>query len=660
MESHKEKEFNRTIHYANLFVTVCFLIVLILIESVKTGFLRISYFHQKVENIILKYPVFLEKNFLASIAMIFLVFLAMQTPAKSNLKATREKGLKYLVFGFAAYVGILANNLYDSKYYIYTLIFLAIIMLVSMISSGINYNSMVNIPNKDLFNRYGEQFPQNEQLYENELSITYIHQYLYKNKWRTGIVPVIAPDRAVLVLGGQGSGKTYTCFNPAIYQGLEKGFSLCVYDYAYPDLSKTVFNGLVNALQSNKYTFGKRFNGEPIIPEFNLLNFEDLRRSSRCNPFIPKYMNSIDECHTMCKNILYNLNKSWTTKEGDFWSTSAVNLLTTYVWFLRIIERNNPDHPILSQVCTLPHAITLLTVDINEVIRAISNEPELDAYSNMFVQGLKNQAGNQIAGQIASVQAGLAPLSSPNVSWIMTGNDMELEINNPDSPRIITMGNYTPKATVYGAALSVYMSIIMKRSYLYRERKFAIIIDELPTIFILGLDDYISTIRKHLGCVWMGIQDIEQLVKNFGKAAADIIVNTCGTIMSGLVNGSTAERISKMFGKTEQENYSTSVGKDNTSVNLSTQTKELLPPAKIMSLSQGQFVGKFADRFELPIEQKLFSGYFVVPEVEEKVKELPYRYDITEEEMEALVNNNAKKIHSDMRVIRDYCISAYS
>lgn len=659
MDSLKEKEFDKTIHYANLFITTCILVLLVLCEGKKSGYIKLPYFNEKVSNIILKYGLFLEKNFLSSIAFILLIFLAMQTPAKSNLKATRRKGQWYLFLGLTAYLGIIFNNLYNTEFYIFLLILSAIIMVVSMISSGINFNSMVDLPQKDLFNRFNEQFPQNEKLYENGLSVTYYHQYMYRNTWRVGIVPVIAPDRGVLVLGGQGSGKTYTCFNPAIYQSLAKGFSLLVYDYAYPDLSKTVFNGLVNVLQSDKYTFGKHFNGEPIVPEFHMINFEDLRRSSRCNPFIPRYMSTIDECHTLCKNILYNLNKSWTTKEGDFWATSAVNLLTTYVWFLRIIERNNPEHPVLSTVCTLPHAITLLTVDINEVISAISCEPELDAYSNMFVQGLKNQAGNQIAGQIASVQAGLAPLSSPNVAWVMTGDEMELEINHPDNPRIITMGNFTPKATVYGAALSVYTSIIMKRSYMYRDRKFAIIIDELPTLFLLGLDDYIATIRKHLGCVWMGIQDIEQLVKNFGKASADIIVNTCGTIMSGLVNGTSAERMSKLFGKTEQENYSTSIGKD-TSVSYSTQSKELLPASKIMSLSQGQFVGKFADRFETPVEQKLFSGYFVVPEIEQKVKELPYRNDITEEEMEKMVNKNIEKIRSDIKAVRDYCISTYA
>lgn len=659
METAKEKELYLGIGYLNLSLTILLLALLTTRELVIHTDYSLPYIGLHLNYIILKYEPFFESKFIASLSFVSLIFLAMQTPARSNLKATIKRGNTYLLTGLLTYVGILTLKLPSGDYYIYTLIVLEVAMCVGMINGGINFNSMIYLPIKDIFNNYNEQFPQNQKLVENELSVTYYHQYKYKNKWRLGVVPVIAPDRAVLIVGSQGSGKTFTLFNPAIYQQLEKGFSMNVYDYAYPDLSLVTFNGLVSALKANKYTFGRDTDNKPIIPDFNCITFEDLRHSNRCNPFEEKYMSTIDECNTMAKTLLFNLNKSWINKEGDFWAVSAVNLLTSYLWFLRIIERNNPDHPVLSQVCTLPHAIQLLTVDFNEIINAISCEPELDAYSNMFVQGLKNQAGSQIAGQIASTQSSLAPLSSPNVSWVMSASDMELEINNPHNPRIITMGNYTIKDAVYGAAISVYNSVIMKRSYLYRERKFAFFLDELPTIYVMGLDNYIATIRKHKGCVWMGIQDMEQLVKNYGQQAANIITNTAGTVMVGLVNGSTAERISKMFGKTEQDNYSASFNKD-TSLSYSTQARELLPAAKIMSLSQGQIVGKFADRYESPIEQKLFSGHMVVPTIEHVYKELPLKHDVSKTEIEKMVKDNALRIRGDIKIIQDYCISTYS
>ncbi|PWJ53420.1 TraM-binding TraD/TraG-like protein [Dyadobacter jejuensis] len=659
MESTKEKEYYNSMYYLNLAVTVSLLAILAIKEGVINGAITIPYVNDSLHIIIQKYNTILEKKIVSSIAFISLIFLAMQTSAKQNVKATKQKSNIYLIVGFITYMIILIIDINQVNIIFYLLVILEIIMAICLINGGIGFNSIVYLPKKDVFNSYNEQFPQNTKLIENEFSVTYYHQYLYKNNWHLGVVPVIAPDRAVLIVGSQGSGKTYTLFNPAIYQQLEKGFSMCVYDYAYPDLSLTTFNGLMASLKANKFTFGRDRNNAPIIPEFNCLTFEDLRRSNRCNPFEEKYMQTIDDCNTMVKNLLFNLNKSWINKEGDFWAVSAVNLLTCYLWFLRIIERNNPTDPVLSKVCTLPHAIQLLTVDIKDIINAISCEPELDAYSNMFVQGLTNQAGSQIAGQIASTQSSLAPLSSPNVTWVMSESDMELEINNPESPRIITMGNYTTKDAVYGAAISVYNSVIMKRSYLYRERKFSMFFDELPTIYVMGLDNYIATIRKHKGCVWMGIQDMEQLVKNYGRDSANVITNTAGTIMVGLVNGSTAERISKMFGKTEQDNYSASFNKE-TSINYSSQAKELLPASKIMALSQGQIVGRFADRFETPVERKLFSGQMIVPTIENTVKELPFKHDISEVEMAERVKKNALKIREDIIKIKDYCISNYS
>lgn len=656
MESIKEKEFNYTMHYFNLSITISITSIYLLFKAINIDIIRLPSVQRYINIVFQKLPYLLDSKLMLSIILISLVFLSMQTPAKANLRATVSKGNIWLLVGastffIAIYLDYIINNL---QLLVGQLICL-VVLIVSFIQSGTIFSSLTFVPKKDLFNELNEQFPQNESLVENELSVTYYHQYLYKNKWRIGVVPVIAPDRSVLIAGSQGSGKTFTIFNPAIYQNLAKGFSLFVYDYACPDLSLVTFNGMCEALKNDRGTFGRSADGVPILPEFNHINFDDLKVSNRCNPFDEQYMNTIEDCNTLVKTLMFNLNKSWIGKE-DFWAVSAVNLMTCYVWYLRLVEREmntklTPDKKVT--ICTLPHAIELLTRDFSNVLTTISSYPELSAYSNMFVQGLSNQAGSQIAGQIASTQSALAPLSSPNVTWVMTGNDMNLELNNPLEPRIITMGNNTLKEAVYGSAISCYLSVIMKKSYLYRQRKFSLFIDELPTIYVMGLENYIATIRKHKGCVWMGIQDMEQLTKNYGKEASNVIVNTAGTIFSGLVNGSSAERISKLFGKTQQDSFSTSFNK-TTSVSYKTDSRELLPASKISSLSQGQLVGKFADRFENPIKQKLFSGFFSVPTIESNHKKLPLRYKLTNEEMDILVQATVLKVREDIDAVEKH------
>lgn len=661
MDSTKEKEFLNTLQLAIMTVIVLIFCALLFLEAYQTFKFQIPFVESNVVEIINRSKPFFDKKFLASLLFFVLVLYAIQVPAKINLRATKNTGNAFLAAGALCFSYAIFGSDYieNPTIYISSLSAAIIGMIISMVNAGIIFNSLVNVPLKDMWNEYNEQFPQNAEIIENEMSVLYRYQYKYGNKWNVGHVNVVAPDRAVIVIGGQGAGKTFTIFNPAIHQMVAKGYSIYCYDFAYPDLSLVIFNAYMAALKHNKYTWGKDRDNQPIIPIFNNINFEDLRRSNRSNPFAPKYMNSIDECYEKCKTLLNNLNRSWISKEGDFWATSAYNLLTSVVWFLRLIERNNQDDPVLSKVCTLPHAIYMLTMKTELLVAAMEQEPELEAYVNMFAQGLSNQAGSQIAGQVASTQSALAPLSAPNIVWVMSYDDMDLEINNTESPRIITAGNFGEKAAIYGAALSVYTSNVMKMSYKNRDRKFALILDELPTKYVMKLDTYITTIRKHKGSVWMGIQDFEQLSQVYGKTGAEVIMNTSGTLFSGLTNGLTAEKISKYFGKTEQESYSTNFNKGDVSVGYSAKAQELLPAAKIMNLSQGQFVGKVADTFAQPIKQKLFSGFFNVPPLENTYKELPLRYNFSKEEMDLLVNQNVNMLKDQMMSILAYIKDSY-
>ena len=656
----KEKEYNYSLYYLLLFVLICFLSLFIIFEfenvilqSLKDQ--RLIAFYNVLVNIIKKIQnnkLFFERFFVFSISLLLLAMLNVISESKINLKSSKKKGNLYLTTGFLIWTLIL---LIDFKNFgligLGLNIILILLFILLILRGGGIFNSLTVLPQKDIFNHLNEQFPQNEQDFENAIAVKYRTQYQFQNLWREGIIPVINPMRAVLVVGSQGSGKTFSIINPAIWQSINSGYGALIYDFKFPDLSIEAYNALISTLANNKDIFK---NG--VIPTFRVLDFENLKYSDRCNPFAETYMPTIDDCAQMSKNLLLNLNKSWIKKDGDFWAISAINMLTCVLWFLRILERNNEQY---RNLCTLPHAIELLNKDPKVLFQLIGQHPELDTYSSMFIIALNNQAGSQIAGQIASTQAALAALSSPNIYWVMSGNTMDLQINDPQNPQILCLGNTPTKSGIYGAALSVYTSSVMKNIYKSKERPSGLFIDELPSMYLMGLDDFIATVRSYKVATWLGIQDFEQLTKSYGKEAADVIINTCGSIFAGQVNGQSAERLSKMFGDSGQDNFATSYTKGETNVNYSVNYRPLLPASKIMTLSQGNFVGKVADNFDQTFDQKLFNAYIHVDEsnMKKTFTTLPVKLEGDQITINKNVHENYLRIKDEInRLIDDLAI----
>ena len=117
------------------------------------------------------------------------------------------------------------------------------------------------------------------RLMENEYSVNLPTRFYYKKKWNNGWINVVNPFRASMVLGTPGSGKSYAIVNNYIKQQIEKGFAMYIYDYKFPDLSEIAYNHLLHHLDAYK-----------VKPQFYVINFDDPRKSHRCNPINPAFM----------------------------------------------------------------------------------------------------------------------------------------------------------------------------------------------------------------------------------------------------------------------------------------------------------------------------------------------------------------------------------
>ena len=493
----------------------------------------------------------------------------------------------------------------------------------------------------DVFNDENESFMQETRLIANEYSVNLPTRFYYKKKWHNGWINVVSPQRGCIVVGCPGSGKSYCVINQFIKQQIEKGYALYCYDFKFPDLSLIAYNQLLK----NKDKYAK-----PV--GFYVINFDDPRHSHRCNPLNPSFLSDIADAYESAYVIMLNLNKSWIQKQGDFFVESPIVLFAAVIWYLKIFENG--------QYCTFPHAIELLNKLYSDLFTILTSYRELENYLSPFMDAWKGGAMEQLQGQIASAKIPLSRLISPALYWIMTGDDFTLDINNPDAPKVLCVGNNPDRQNIYSAALGLYNARIVKMVNRKGKLKCSILVDEVPTIYFKGLDTLIATARSNKVAVMLGAQDYSQLVRDYGDKEARVIQNTIGNIFAGQVVGETAKNLSERFGKVLQQRKSINMTREDTSTNISTQLDSLIPASKISNLSQGEFVGSVCDNFDEKINQKIFHAEIIVDNeqvaAETKVyRKIPVITDFTgadgKDHMEEEIERNYYQIKEDVAQI---------
>lgn len=529
-------------------------------------------------------------------AIIFLALSCLGTKGVKNQKMTWQKIYATFLGGLVLFfmnwwlLDLPFSPIVNMVIYTITITAGYILLLMSgvWISRMFKHNLM-----EDVFNVANESFMQETRLMENEYSVNLPTRFVYQGKEWDGWINVVNPFRATIVLGTPGSGKSYAVVNNYIKQTIAKGFATYIYDYKFDDLSVIAYNELLKNIDKYK-----------VKPSFYVINFDDPRRSHRCNPINPKFMVDISDAYESAYTIMLNLNKTWIQKQGDFFVESPIILLAAIIWYLRIYKDG--------KYCTFPHTIEFLNKPYADIFTILTSYPSLENYLSPFMDAWKGGAQDQLQGQIASAKIPLSRMISPQLYWVMTGDDFTLDLNNPNEPKILCVGNNPDRQNIYSAALGLYNSRIVKLVNKKGQLKSSIIIDELPAIYFRGIDNLIATARSNKVAVCLGFQDYSQLARDYGDKEAKVIQNTVGNIFSGQVVGETAKNLSERFGKILQQRQSVSINRQDTSTSINTQLDFLIPASKISNLSQGTFVGSVADNFGEEIDQKIFHSRIIV------------------------------------------------
>ena len=234
-------------------------------------------------------------------------------------------------------------------------------------------------------------------------------------KTSAGVINLANPFRGIYIQGGAGSGKSASIFEPIIKQIAEQEYTGILYDFKSPELTEKVRASYLDS-----------------IVEFRNIDFKNAHQSDRINPISPNYLSksviALEYSQTLVNNLIPE-----SIKKADFWSNTTKMILSGVIWWLK------EEHP---KYCTIPHAISLLLhTDTKTLLEEISKNYEAGGMVATLRQSFEKEAGNQTAGILSTIQTAIAQLNSKDVFWILSGNDVDLNLNNPQKPTFLCLGN---------------------------------------------------------------------------------------------------------------------------------------------------------------------------------------------------------------------------
>lgn len=441
------------------------------------------------------------------------------------------------------------------------------------------------------------------------------------------------PYRGVYIQGGAGSGKTVSLIHPILLQAVAKNFSGICYDFKSPELTRLLFA-----------TFKK---GEGLVRPY-FIDFKEARRSARTNPLEPELLPKIAYAHEYAQTLMYNLSPK-NIKNEDYWMMEAKSVLTGLIWYLK------SEHP---HYCSLPHVISMiLHTDMSQLLERISVNPEASGFTASLQQALQNEASNQVAGVVSTLRTNLAKLNTPDIFWILSGNDLDLNINAPLNPKLLCIGNESTLAETYAPVISLLISVALKQMNQPDKHKSVVLVDELPTLYINKLEQTPATARSNKVATVLACQDFSQLVDRYGRDKAQVILSNMGNQFYGrTVNKDSAQMIVQLFGKEDRtfktnsmgDNYreSSLFGKETNSLNKSIsetiQERDRVKVTDIMNLEPGAFYGLIAEGNE----HELLKSKF---EADGKGREEVIDFPLIASEME--IQNNYYRIITEAKGI---------
>jgi hypothetical protein len=558
------------------------------------------------------------------LSLVFILFGIVASPKRKEPGISWRICFAELGIGFIIY--LLTPFFWDPEDssrtpYVVYIVFTSLNMLWIMYSAS-RFVRYIPRPwaGNDPFGREEAGFPQSTHRVRTLFALHLRTLFNYKGRRQKGWLSLINPRRGVLIIGSPGSGKSYFIIEPMIRQLIAKRASMMIYDFKFDALTKIAFQYFL----ANRRLY-------PCRSGFYCINFTKPDRSHRCNVLAPETLHWPADALGISRTILLSLNKSWVERQGDFFIESPIVFLAALIWFLRNYRNGI--------YCTLPHVVELAKLSYDKLFTVLSTERSIDSLIDPFLRAYTNETTEMLDGQIAGAKIPLARLSSPDIYYVLTGNDVNLHINDPKAPAILCLGGDPNRSEALAPVLSLFIDRINQLCNTPGQHPCAIVCDEFATVRAPAVLRTVATGRSNDMMPVLAVQDMSQLHILYSRGEADSILGICGNLICGQVGGQTAKLVSQNFPRILKEKQSVSVNSDDTSVSRHLQWEDTVSPSTIAGLSSGEFVGLLADDPSAQMPLKTFHARIVRDKKDTAAGvDLPIVHSVTEKDLQDAYN----------------------
>jgi len=495
---------------------------------------------------------------------------------------------------------------------------------------------------QDEWNVEGESFMQQKEKIDTPYSVNIPMQFYHKKKVHNGWINIVNPFRGTLLIGTPGSGKSFGVVNPFIRQMIAKGYTMCLYDFKFPDLGQIAY---YHYLLSKQHGRNKNFS-------FNVVNLDNVEYSRRINPLKRDYVQTLADASETAEAIVESLQKSESSGGSDkFFTQSAVNFLASCIYFVSRHEGG--------KYSTFAHLLEFLNRTYEEIFSCLSSYPELGSLLSPFRSALEKKAFEQLEGQVGTLKIFISRLNTKETAWVFSGDDFNLKISDPQDPSILILANSTTTQNINATCYSVVVNRLTRLINTKGNLPVAVIADEAPTLYIHRIENLISTARSNKVAVLLGLQELPQLKQLQGKDTATTMTAVIGNVLSGSVrHKETLEWLERLFGKKKQVGESLSIDRTKTSISLSERYEPLIPAGKIAGMQTGELVGllafdatKFDGKYRTAnLNCRVNLNMEAIQREESNYKPLPKFYDF-KNNREEILNRNFLKIQEEVEEI---------
>lgn len=456
--------------------------------------------------------------------------------------------------------------------------------------------------------------------------------FYFKKKVRKGFIVIENLFRGCLVIGTPGSGKSFSIFMPIIRQLVALEWTLCVFDFKFPDLGQVTYY---------HYLLGKQ-RGKLKGFKFHVVNLTQPEKSRRINPWRSDYLQTLAEASETAEALVEAMKKGDKASGSDqFFTQSAVNFLAACIYFFSKHEGG--------KYSSFPHVLAFLNRSYEEIFTVLFSNRELESLLSPFMTAFKARAFDQLEGQVGTLKIFISRLATKETFWVFSGDDFDLKISNPDAPSMLILASNPNTQSTNSASYSVVINRITKLINTRGNIPVGLVVDEAPTLYLYKVQDIISQARSNRVSAILGVQGLTMFRQQYGKETADTITSIVGNILSGSIRDKDGlEWMERLFGKVKQMGESLSIDRSKTSVSLNEKLEPLIPAGKIASLRAGEMVGLLAsdavDRYTGQFETtavncRIDLDLQSIRKEEEAYPELPVFYDFGDNKDEILLQN---------------------